>query len=62
VFIYKLDELMWQTITNFVGGADGNPYKGEEYMWEALVDLVKRTGGIESWEVVYERKGKFVFY
>jgi len=55
-----MDEWLWQKFTNFVGGADGNPYRGEEYMWEALIDLIKRSGGIESWEVIYEKKGEYV--
>jgi len=44
---YKIDAGLWQVITRFVKGPRGNPYFAEKWLWEGIVDLLKR----------YERDG-----
>ena len=39
---YKIDAGVWQMITGFIEGPRGNPYFGEKWLWEGIVDLLKR--------------------
>ncbi|RIA99755.1 hypothetical protein C1645_2079 [Glomus cerebriforme] len=43
---YKIDAVLWQMTTRFVEGPRGNNYFAEKWLWEGIVDLLKR----------YERK------
>ncbi|CAI2163449.1 13565_t:CDS:2 [Funneliformis geosporum] len=39
---YKSDAGLWQMFTGFVEGPRGNPYFAEKWLWEGIVDLLKR--------------------
>ncbi|CAG8448838.1 5129_t:CDS:2 [Funneliformis caledonium] len=39
---YKNDAGLWQIFTGFVEGPRGNPYFAEKWLWEGIVDLLKR--------------------
>ncbi|CAG8462359.1 12565_t:CDS:2 [Ambispora leptoticha] len=61
--LYKLDAWFWQKTTGFVEGPLGNPFVVEKYIWEGILDLIKKASGdnsyeniLDVWEVVYERK------
>jgi len=43
---YSIDAVLWQMATGFVEGPRGNLYFAEKWLWEGIVDLLKR----------YERK------
>jgi hypothetical protein len=45
---YIIDAVAWQMITRFIEGPRGNLYFAEKWLWEGIVDLLKR----------YERKDK----
>ncbi|PKC64453.1 hypothetical protein RhiirA1_537036 [Rhizophagus irregularis] len=45
---YSFDAGFWQMITGFIEGPRGNLYFAEKWLWEGIVDLLKR----------YERKDK----
>lgn len=48
VLSYSIDAVFWQMITGFIDGPRGNLYFAEKWLWEGIVDLLKR----------YERKDK----
>ncbi|CAJ0827106.1 14705_t:CDS:2, partial [Entrophospora sp. SA101] len=63
----QLNAFFWQLITSFVDGPNGNPFLIEKWIWEGIVDLLKRSDNdmddkninlLNEWKVVYEKQGK----
>ncbi|CAH1759134.1 4952_t:CDS:2, partial [Entrophospora sp. SA101] len=61
----QLNAFFWQLITSFVDGPNGNPFLIEKWIWEGIVDLLKRSDNdmddkninlLNEWKVVYEKQ------